>query len=94
VSTADLIRSRLQALAPESLEVFDDSADHAGHAGARESGGGHFQVVIVSSAFRGRSRVARHRVVYDAVRDLMPGVVHALAITALTPEELDSGAAV
>lgn len=93
MSTADIVRERLQVLAPEALEVFDDSADHAGHAGARESGGGHFQVVIVSRAFEGCARVARHRLVYDALGDLMPGVIHALAITALTPEELDSSAA-
>ncbi len=85
---AQTIRERLAPLAPESLEVFDDSADHAGHAGARESGGGHFQVVVVSRAFAGLSRVARHRVVYDAVRDLMPHAIHALAIVAHTPEEL------
>lgn len=84
---ARIIRERLAPLAPESLEVFDDSADHAGHAGARESGGGHFQVVVVSPAFAGLNRVARHRVVYDAVRDLMPHAIHALAIVAHTPEE-------
>jgi len=87
VSLADTIRERLRPLAPETLEVFDDSADHAGHAGARESGGGHFQVVIVSAAFAGQSRLARHRLVYDALRDLMPGSIHALAIVAHAPEE-------
>jgi BolA family transcriptional regulator, general stress-responsive regulator len=90
VSLADTIRERLRPLAPETLEVFDDSADHAGHAGARESGGGHFQVVIVSAAFAGQSRLARHRLVYDALRDLMPGSIHALAIVAHAPEELAS----
>jgi BolA protein len=86
-TTADAIRERLRSLAPESLEVFDDSADHAGHAGAKDSGGGHFQVVIVSAAFTGRSRLARHRLVYDALRDLMPASIHALAIVAHAPEE-------
>ena len=91
VDLAQTIRERLAPLAPESLEVFDDSADHAGHAGVRESGGGgHFQVVVVSRAFAGLNRVARHRVVYDAVRDLMPHAIHALAIVAHTPEELAS----
>lgn len=90
MSLTDTIRERLQRFAPESLDVFDDSADHAGHAGARESGGGHFQVVIVASAFTGQSRVARHRLVYDALRDLMPGSIHALAIVAHAPEELAS----
>jgi BolA protein len=88
MSTADIIRERLAQLAPLRLDVVDDSADHAGHAGARDSGGGHFQVVIVSAEFAGRSRVHRHRLVYDALRDLMPGSIHALAIIAHAPEEL------
>ena len=83
----DLIRARLAPLRAESLEVFDDSADHAGHAGAAESGGGHFQVFVVSEAFEGLSRVARHRLVYDPLRDLMPQRIHALAIIAQTPAE-------
>ena len=90
MSLADTIRERLRPLAPETLEVFDDSSDHAGHAGARESGGGHFPVIIVSAAFAGQSRLARHRLVYDALRDLMPGSIHALAIVAHAPEELAS----
>lgn len=87
MTLADEIRTRLATLAPESLEVFDDSADHAGHAGARESGGGHFQVVIVAAAFAGRPRIARHRMVYDRLKDLIPQRIHALAIVAQTPEE-------
>jgi BolA family transcriptional regulator, general stress-responsive regulator len=86
VNLTDVIRERLQRFAPESLDVFDDSSEHVGHAGARE-GGGHFQVVIVSAAFAGQSRLARHRLVYDALRDLMPGSIHALAIVAHAPEE-------
>jgi len=88
MTTAEAIRANLQRFEPESLEVFDDSSDHAGHAGARETGGGHFQVVIVSAAFAGQSRLARHRMVYHALRDLMPGAIHALAIVAHAPEEL------
>ena len=84
------IRTRLTPLEAESLEVFDDSADHAGHAGARESGGGHFQVVIVSEKFAGHSRIARHRLVYDPLRDLIPHRIHALAIVAQTPAEAAS----
>ncbi len=87
LALANEIRSRLEFLEAESLEVFDDSADHAGHAGAKESGGGHFQAFIVSTAFEGKTRVARHRLVYDAVRDLMPQRIHALAIVAQTPRE-------
>ncbi|HEX4985191.1 MAG TPA: BolA family protein [Burkholderiales bacterium] len=83
----DAIRDRLAALAPESLEIFDDSREHAGHAGARD-GGGHFQLVIVSRRFTGQSRVTRHRLVYGALSDLMPGRIHALAIQAYAPEEM------
>jgi BolA protein len=91
-SLADEIRARLSVLEPESLEVFDDSADHAGHAGARESGGGHFQVVIVAARFIGLGRIARHRLVYDPLRDLMPSRIHALAIDAHAPDEAERSA--
>lgn len=73
------------ALQPDRLEVIDDSHLHAGHAGARE--GGHFTVRMVSGRFAGLSRVARHRLVYDAVRPLMAGGIHALAVQALAPDE-------
>ena len=83
------IRTALQeALAPLELEVGDDSALHVGHAGAA-SGGGHFSVKIVSSRFEGLRLVMRHRLVYDAVHDMMQAEIHALAITALAPSELD-----
>jgi BolA protein len=74
-----------QALAPHSLEIVDDSAAHAGHAGARS--GGHFRVMLVADAFRGRSVLERHRLVYAAVAPLMSGAVHALNIDARAPEE-------
>ena len=74
-----------QALQPSRLEVQDDSHLHAGHAGARE--GRHFTVRITSSRFAGCSRVARHRLVYDALRLLMPSGIHALAIEARAPDE-------
>jgi BolA family transcriptional regulator, general stress-responsive regulator len=82
-----LIESRLTAvLAPVvSIEVRDDSAQHAGHAGA--AAGGHYSVTIVTAAFAGKARVARHRMVYDALAEAMQRGIHALAITALTPEE-------
>ncbi len=89
MDTATLIRQRLDDLDPQALEVFDDSHEHAGHAGAMESGGGHFQLVIVSERFEGKNMLARHRMVYQAVGDLMPGRIHALAIRAFTPDELD-----
>lgn len=84
--TETLLRERLADLRPTTLEVSDDSAAHAGHAGAR-SGGGHFSVVVVSEFFAGLSRVARHQAVYGRVRDLIPHRVHALAIRALAPGE-------
>jgi BolA family transcriptional regulator, general stress-responsive regulator len=73
------------ALEPSRLEVIDDSHLHAGHAGARE--GRHFTVRITSSRFAGASRVARHRLVYDSLRLLMPAGIHALAIDARAPGE-------
>ncbi len=90
MDTEALLRQRLNDLEPQALEVFDDSHEHAGHAGAMESGGGHFQLVIVSDRFEGKNMLARHRMVYQAVGDLMPGKIHALAIRAFTPGELDS----
>jgi BolA protein len=82
------IRSRLEAaLEPTVLDLGDDSALHAGHAGAA-SGGGHYRVKLVSNRFEGLKLVMRHRLVYDAVRDMMHSEIHALAITALAPSEL------
>lgn len=84
----DRIRSSLQAaLAPSVLELTDESALHAGHAGAA-SGGGHYRLRIVSDKFDGLKLVMRHRLVYDAVHTMMHAEIHALAITALTPSEV------
>ena len=83
------LRARLARLAPSVLELHDDSADHAGHAGAA-GGGGHFSLLIVSNAFSGLSRLARHQRVLREVADLLPHPVHALSIKALTPEEFPS----
>ena len=74
------------ALAPVHLVVEDESARHAGHAGAA-AGGGHFRVLIVSQTFRGQSPVARQRAVYAALGDAMRSTIHALALRTLTPEE-------
>ena len=80
------IEQRLRAaLTPERLEIRDDSAAHAGHAGAKE--GGHFTVQIVSAAFAGKTLIQRHRLVNAAVADLMHRDIHALSIRARTPEE-------
>jgi BolA protein len=81
------LRERLQALRPLRLDLRDESGQHAGHAGARPSGGSHWQLTIVSEAFRGKSAVARHRMVYEALGDLMKQDVHALRIEALAPEQ-------
>ena len=74
------------SLGPTVCEVDDESALHAGHAGAA-SGGGHYRLRLVSSRFEGQPRLARHRLVYDALHELMQDDIHALAITALTPTE-------
>lgn len=80
------MEQRLAALEPESLEILDESASHAGHEGAK-SGGGHYRMIIVSSQFRGKSLPARHRMVYDALGAMMHKQIHALAIKACAPEE-------
>ncbi len=81
------IRQRLQAaLAPESLEVEDDSHKHIGHEGARD-GRGHFNVAIVSAQFNGLKALARHRLVYAALGELMQTDIHALAIDAVASDE-------
>jgi BolA protein len=87
VSVADEIRSRLATLEPQALELTDNSAQHAGHAGAAPGGNTHWRLVIVSPAFSGRNTVARHRMVYDALRDLMNRPIHALEIEARAPGE-------
>jgi BolA protein len=80
------IREALEhELSPLQIDIQDDSAKHAGHAGARE--GGHFRVRLVAEAFRGKSRIERHRLVFAAVAPLMGRDIHALNIDARTPEE-------
>lgn len=81
------IRERLQQrLQPEQLGIIDESAQHAGHAGAA-GGGGHYIVRITAAAFRGKTPLQRHRLVYDALDDMMHGDIHALSIQAKAPEE-------
>ncbi len=87
-SRIDHIRARLQeTFAPQACQLDDESALHAGHAGAA-SGGGHFRLYIVSSQFEKQSRINRHRLVYDCLDDMMHKEIHALAITALAPSEI------
>lgn len=83
----DMIRNRInEALSPESVEVIDESHKHVGHEGAK-SGGGHFIVNIISDAFEGKNLVERHRMVYEAMGDAMQKEIHALSISARTPDE-------
>ena len=88
---AERIRDILaKALQPSELSIEDESWKHAGHAGTRESGGGHFQVRIVGDCFRGHSRIERQRMVMQALAEEFGPTIHALSIRALTPEERPS----
>lgn len=79
------MRDKLAALDPQRLEILDDSAKHAGHAGAKD--GGHYRLTIVSPRFSGCGTMQRHRLIYEALGPMMRGEIHALSIKALTPEE-------
>ena len=84
----DAIHNKLtDAFRPTRLEITDDSARHAGHAGARPGGESHFNVTIEAAAFSGQSKVARQRLVYRALADELAGPVHALSVKALAPGE-------
>ncbi len=84
---AEQIKQKItEAIQPESIELIDNSAAHAGHAGAQK-GGGHFHLTIVADAFDGKSLVQRHQLIYQALGDLMKQEIHALGINALTSSE-------
>lgn len=87
MNTVREMEQRLQALAPDNIEILDESGKHAGHEGAK-GGGGHYELIIVSPRFFGRPTLARHRMVYEALGDLMRKDIHALAIRALAPNEI------
>ncbi len=87
MKVAEQIRSRLATLDPLSMDLVDESAQHAGHAGAQPGGQTHWRLSIVSQRFTGQNVVARHRMVYQALGELMQNPIHALAITARSPEE-------
>ena len=88
METIDLIVDRLrQKLSAESVEIEDQSHLHVGHAGAA-SGGGHYQVTVVASCFKGLNTLARHRLIYDALNNLMKKEIHALSIQAYSEDEL------
>lgn len=83
----EAIRTRLAALDPVTLDIIDESHLHAGHAGAR-AGGGHYALSIVSAQFTGKNTVARHRMIYSALDELMKREIHALTILAYAPDEI------
>jgi BolA protein len=87
VNVAAEIRNRLAELEPLELELVDESESHRGHAGYRAGGGTHWRLAIVSPRFAGQPVVARHRMVYQALGNLMHNPIHALAISARAPEE-------
>ena len=87
MSVADTIRARMVSLDPVALDLVDESEQHRGHAGYREGGNTHWRLSIVSPRFAGTPTVARHRMVYQALGALMQHPIHALAITARSPEE-------
>lgn len=89
MAVADSMRERLAALAPVTIAIDDESARHAGHAGAKD-GGGHYVLHIVAPVFAGKSTLERHRMVYDALGPLMRRDIHALSLRAQTPEESES----
>lgn len=84
--TATLLRERLAVLEPQSLDIEDESHRHAGHAGAKD--GGHYKITIVAAAFAGHNTVKRHRLIHEAVGDLMRGRIHALSIRTFSPDEV------
>ena len=90
MNVAQEMRRRLATLAPARLELVDESAQHAGHAGAAPGGNTHWRLTIVSAAFAGKPTVARHRIVYQALGELMQHPIHALAIAARAPGETDA----
>lgn len=89
MSVAQEIRARLALLQPEHVELVDESEAHRGHAGYRDGGNTHWRLTIVAPAFAGKPTVARHRMVYQALGDLMQHPIHALAINARAPDEKD-----
>jgi len=89
--TVETIRKLLtETFQPKALEILDDSASHAGHAGARD-GGGHYFITIIADAFEGKTLVKRHQLIYGALGDMMKQEIHALGINALSPSEENKG---
>jgi BolA family transcriptional regulator, general stress-responsive regulator len=85
MSLIETIQNRLAVLEPISLEIEDDSAAHAGHQG--NTGGGHFNIKVLSSHFSQKSQIMRHRLIYQALNDLIPQKIHAISIIAISPND-------
>jgi BolA protein len=85
MNLVETIKTRLDTLNPVSLEIQDDSAMHKGHAG--NTGGGHFSIKIVSSQFSQKSQIMRHRLIYQALTNLIPQQIHAISILAISPDD-------
>jgi BolA protein len=85
--TLDRIEQKLAVLSPDSIELIDDSQKHAGHEGAK-GGGGHFELIIVSPLFEGKSSQARHRMIHAALGEMLEREIHAISIKAYTPDEI------
>jgi BolA family transcriptional regulator, general stress-responsive regulator len=87
MSRIETMRAQLATLNPVSLDIIDESHKHAGHAGSRQ-GGGHYLLQIVTSEFAGKTTLARHRMIYSALGEMMKCEIHALNIQAMTPDEV------
>ena len=87
MNTLERIEQKLSVLTPDSVELIDDSEQHTGHEGAK-GGGGHFQLIIVSPSFAGKSTQARHRMVHAALGEMLEREIHAVTIKAYTPDEI------
>ncbi len=85
MNLAETIKTRLATFNPTSIEIHDDSAQHVGHRG--NTGGGHFSLKIVSSQFSQKSQIMRHRLIYQALTDLIPQQIHAISILAISPDD-------
>ena len=85
--TLDRIEQKLEVLSPDSIELIDDSEKHAGHEGEK-GGGGHFELIIVSPLFEGKSSQARHRMIHAALGEMLEREIHAISIKAYTPDEI------
>ena len=86
MNTPEMIREKLAPLCPERLEIEDESARHIGHEGAK-SGGGHYRLTIVSTQFTAKSSIARQRMIFDLLGEMLQKEIHAISIKAYTPGE-------